>query len=204
MYYFFEQEIVDEKNLMRFTGSMYYGKEKFKENIFNSGEKIDEKKFSKPFQIIVDESDSSYKKKKQTDKLLLSVVNVGPVLLVSKKLIELLQKSKIENVQFFDVEIKASDFELNDYKLLNIIGKIDCLDESKSELKFRSDGKILFLKNLVLDELKIPRQLKLFLLGRIGAPFILIHDDLKNLFTKEGISGVKYKDLDQRGEVKNG
>jgi hypothetical protein len=198
MYFFLEQEFGNEKTLMKIVGSMYYNNAKFKDHIFDSGEKIDEMKFKKPFQIIVNEKVSSYKKKKLTDKLLLSVVNVGPVLLISKKLMELLKKSKIENVQFFDVEIKASDFELNDYKLLNIIGKIDCIDKKKSKLKFMSDGDILSFEKLVLDEAKIPKDLKLFFLGEIAATFILIDEELKNTFISEGISGVEYDRLDQK------
>lgn len=198
MYYFFEPEIIDEKTLVRFTGTMYSNKKKFEEKIFKKGIEIDESKYKTPFKIILDESDSKYKKRKLTDRIMLTVVNVGPMRLVSPKFVQLIQKMKISNVQFFDVKIEASDFELSDYKLMNIIGKYDCMDEDKSEVELDDDGDIFNLRNLVLDEKRIPGDLQLFLLGRESSAVILIHEKLKQAMEKAGLTGIAYEVLDKR------
>lgn len=198
MYYFFKPEILDEKKLMNFTGTMYYEGEKFKEDHFRNGKKIDENRFKKAFVVIVDESDSSYKNRKLTDRVLLTIVHAGPMVLVSPKFMLLLQKLQILNVQFFDVSIKASDFELNNYKLLNVIGKYDCMDEEKSEIRYRSDGKILHLRNLVLDQSRFPENQQIFLLDKFNIAMILVHENLKKELQKEGLTGIEYKILDGR------
>lgn len=198
MYYFFKPEILDEKKLMNFTGTMYYEGEKFKEDHFRKGKKIDENRFKKAFVVIVDESDSSYKNRKLTDRVLLTIVHAGPMVLVSPKFMLLLQKLQILNVQFFDVSIKASDFELNNYKLLNVIGKYDCMDEEKSEIRYRSDGKILHLRNLVLDQSRFPENQQIFLLDKFNIAMILVHENLKKELQKEGLTGIEYKILDGR------
>ena len=198
MYYFFNQAILDEKKLMNFTGTMYCGNKKLEGDIFRAGKLINEADFEKKITVIVDESDSSYKKKTLTDRIILDVVDMGSLLLVSSKLVTLIKKSEVTNVQFFEVKIKASNFELIEYYLMNVIGKIDCMDEDKSEIRYRSNGKILHLENLVLDNSKIPENLQIFLLDRFTAAVILIREDLKQVMEKAGLTGIEYKILDRR------
>jgi hypothetical protein len=198
MYFFLEPFIADEKTLTRFTGTMYYDGKKFQDRMFKRGVEIDESKFKKPFKIIVDESDSKYKKRVLTDRVLLTVVHLGIMLLVSPRVVSLFKKLKLKNVQFFDVEIQASDFELSTYKLMNIIGKYDCMDEKKSEVQLDEDGDIFILTNLVLDHTKIPKGQQLFLLGRDSAATIIAHEDLKRAIEDAGLTGIGFEVLDKR------
>jgi hypothetical protein len=195
MYYYFINEFIDEKKLMRLTGTMYYNGKKFEETIFDYGDYIDEKKYDKPFKIIIDESDSAYKKRIPNDKVPLTVVNIGPMLLVSPKIETVFKKVKVSNVQFFNVDIKASDFELSNYKLMNIVGKCDCIDRDKSELLLRKNGDILHIEKLVLNEKKINTELELFRIGETYTP-PLIHERLIKAIQKEQLTGIAYKALD--------
>lgn len=191
MYFFFNQKITDPKTFVSFTGTLYHERKKIEGEFFSGGKKNDENKFEKPFTLIVDETDSYYKKKTFTDRILVYAVDAGTPPVVSPKLVEFFENLHIENVQFFDLKIKASDFELTDYKIMNVVGKYDCMDEKKSSVRYRGSGTILHVGSLVLDASKMPKNLKLFRIDRIPGNKILVSEDLKIGMENAKLTGIE-------------
>ncbi|MCF6323059.1 MAG: hypothetical protein L3J89_01835 [Gammaproteobacteria bacterium] len=111
-------------------------------------------------------------------------------LVFSARLCELLHKVMVDNIQYFDFDIispKDSKIYTN-YKIANVVGLVDCVDKDKSDLTFYDSGTIEFIDKLVLDETKIPLELKIFrLLNRTTLP--VVHQSVKDAILNAGITG---------------
>lgn len=201
MYKILNYLMEDEKKDFFIKGTMYDNKKKIVGKIFDPGIKLIPTEINSPFTIIVDEKLSNVKNKKQKDKVSVTVNNAGSPFLCSNKTKDLFTDLKIDNVQFFDVVIKSSIGEVTNYKICNIIDKVDCVDFKLSELKLFDSGDIKRIKKLVLDPKKIPTSRKIFLLGRNTDQVIIIHDDLRQAIEEEGLTGFVFIDLQDAGEI---
>ncbi|VAW62787.1 hypothetical protein MNBD_GAMMA11-1029, partial [hydrothermal vent metagenome] len=102
-------------------------------------------------------------------------------LVFSDRLHELLGSTKVNNVQYFDFDIydPKSNKVYENYKIANVVGLVDCVDKDKSDLTFYDDGVIEFIDKLVLDESKIPPELKIFRLSN-RSTLTVVHQSIKD------------------------
>jgi len=124
----------------------------------------------------------------------LSITNLYG-LVFSARLRELLHDLMIDNIQYFDLDIVNPETgdTYTDYKIANVIGLANCVDKDKSDLKFYSSGDIKRIRKLVLDESKIPPELKIFRLSN-RTTLTLVHQSVKDAIVGAGITGcVFYK-----------
>jgi hypothetical protein len=191
----------DEKKDFFVKGTLYNNQQEIVDPIFDVGTELDKNEIGSPFVIIVDEKQSKIKNKRQKDKVSLSVINAGNLFLASSRVENLFRELEINNVQFFDVTIRSSIGEINEYKILNITDKFDCVDFDLSELVLFSDGDIQRIKKLVIDSAKIPLAKKIFLLDKYPTQVIIVHDDLKQSIEKEGLTGFTFFKLEDAGKI---
>ncbi|MCW8932056.1 MAG: hypothetical protein OQL19_17710 [Gammaproteobacteria bacterium] len=121
-----------------------------------------------------------------------------PGLVFSGKLQKLLSDLNVANIQYIDLEIidTNSGITYDNYKIANVIGLEDCVDEDSSDLTFFDDGEIKFIKKLVLNEEKISPESKIFRLLR-DKSLPLVHHEIKEAIENSGITGcVFYKPED--------
>lgn len=116
-------------------------------------------------------------------------------LVFSSKFRELLKILRVENIQYFDFEMLNPEdgSRYTDYKIANIVGHVDCVDKERSDLKYWENGNIKRVRKLVLDESRIPPELKIF---RLSSRRILtvVHESIRNAIISAGITGcVFYK-----------
>ncbi len=116
-------------------------------------------------------------------------------LVFSERLRDLLQNIAVDNIQYFDLDIvdpKTEDIYTN-YKIANIIGLVDCVNKNESDLKYFNSGNIKRIRKLILDEGKIPSELKVFRLS-IRSTLTIVHQSVKDDIINAGITGcVFYK-----------
>ncbi len=119
-------------------------------------------------------------------------------LVFSKKLRDVLGELGVDNIQYFDLDIvdPKTGKHYTDYKIANVVGLVDCVDIDKSDLTYFDDGDIEFIDKLVLNETKIPSNIKVFcLLNDASLP--LVHQSIKNAIDGSDITGcVFYKPED--------
>jgi hypothetical protein len=197
MYYLLGYNIEDERKDMYFTGTIYGENGNNVDNMFmfSSGKPLNEHEIQAPFTIIIDEKESSIKNKRQKDKISTSTVGSGILFLISPTAKALFEKLKVDNIQYFDVTIKSKDFELNNYKIVNITDKIDCVNIDASNLVLKND-RIRTMESLVLDETKIPKGKKIFLLGRKETGIVIIHEDLRKAIEEAELTGFRFFGLE--------
>lgn len=201
MYYLLNYSIQNQKKDIWFSGTIYDNNQKVVKQIFNKGSVLKESEIQSPFTIIIDEKESSIKNKKPTDKISTTVIGSGFLFLISPAVRALFEEQKIDNLQYFDVTIKSSVLEFKDYKIVNIIDKIDCTDFSASDLELTDDGDIDMISELVLDESKIPKGKQIFLLGKKETGVIIIHEALKEAIEEANLTGFHFVELENAGEL---
>ncbi|MCY1046197.1 hypothetical protein OV208_33105 [Corallococcus sp. bb12-1] len=107
------------------------------------------------------------------------------------------------------VEIEFLPFALHDHKgravapdcsIANVIGSQDCADlkKTRGEKTVGAPGKFEVITQLQLDPVKVSTELKLFRLGAMPR-FLIIRDDLRATFEQNGVTGVRYVAMGERG-----
>jgi hypothetical protein len=131
----------------------------------------------------------------------LSDVIVGefnfPVL--SPKAIAVLEKTGVDNIEYFPIKIKNwQTGELDkSYKIGNIVGLIDCLDKKHATFGTFDDGEISRLQQYRIFEDKVLPQGRgkhaplVFRLGEFRY-HVLAHESVKTAFEKEKITGSEF------------
>jgi hypothetical protein len=127
-----------------------------------------------------------------TDQLL-TILNVP---IFSPRLVQVFQDMGIDNVDYYPIRIRINETEevIENYRMANIIGLIDCLDEENSQCTRFSDG-VGFrrVKKFRLLEDRVPPDTSIFRLGEF--PFIILaHESIKERCEREGIVGAKFVD----------
>lgn len=155
-------------------------------NLFDEGISLVEEVVP-PFTCVIDERDSITNKLSQ-DRIFFSS-NAGTLLTVSKKAKEVLEELDLP-VEFFELSIKGKKISLTEYFIVNVIGKIECVDFEKSDVEINETfGFIDAYNSLVLDEGKIPSQTDIFLLGENITKFVIISKRVKNAVEAAGLTG---------------
>lgn len=201
MYYLLSYNLEDEKKDLILFGTIYTSNQEIVDKIFDKGNSLKKDEIKDPFEILLNEKDSKIKNRKRKDKIRISVIKAGFLFLISPPAQALFKKLNIDNLQYFDVTIKSNDLEIKDYKIVNITDKIDCADVSSSKLELYDDGDFMRIRELVLDETKIPKGKQIFLLGRRATDVILVHEDLRQAIEKENLTGFKFFDLKDAGKI---
>jgi hypothetical protein len=127
--------------------------------------------------------------KLKTDNIVLST-RLG--LLINKKIRDVLDTLNINNIEYYSTRlINKSNSEIDeDYKIANIIGKIECVDKENSELEFYTDGEIEFIDKLVLNLGKDKHYGHIFRMSEF-LPLIVISNSLKIKLEEKNITGFK-------------
>ena len=194
MYYSIRPFIVDEKKHIYIAGSLYNDNNELVEGfIFDDG--VAGNIESASFKLIVNEEDSYTKGRLHTDMIILRTGSAGMLNLVSPKAQELLKSTSEKDFELHDIQIKGIDLEINDYKILKITSKIECIDQEKSELRFSRDGSIRRIRTLVLETEKIPTEKNLFLLKERMTAVVIIHDRLASKIKEAELTGFFIQDL---------
>ncbi len=121
------------------------------------------------------------------------------VLVVSSKVQDLLNRLKLENMEFLPLTLLDHKGKVasKDYSILNVIGSLEFIDMSKSDYDEDplDEGQIARMKNLVINESKVPESAKIFRAKTMMDQFF-IHDDVKIAFEEAGIKGYSLFDAD--------
>lgn len=118
--------------------------------------------------------------------------------LMSLELIHALQSAGVDNLQIFNAAVNDPDTKItyDQYKAINIVGVVSAADNQKSDsanLGIDNSGMIdTFFHNLVLDESKIPGNLRLFRLAE-SVTDIIVHQKVRDAIEKAGITDIEFK-----------
>jgi len=125
-----------------------------------------------------------------TDDLLLT----GRGRVFSKKLLEVLRASGVDNIDTYPCTIQntVTGESNEDYSVVNVIGKISCVDQAQSDLVFAtgSTEDILGYDTIVLDEKKIGGA-RMFLLAEMPVQ-IVVHRDVADAVKAAGLTGMEF------------
>lgn len=161
--------------------------------IFNKGKSL--KDFLKS-QFYIEKEDSYSKMGKYRDRLSTVVNSSNPLFVASAKLESLLNEMGNGQVEFFNLTILDNKGVANsDYKIVNIINKIECINYEESELDFEfydgddPSGDIITTYKLAIKTEQIPDGLNIFLLDKYKDEIIVVHERLKSAIIQRGLSG---------------
>jgi len=122
------------------------------------------------------------------------VANIDGLFIVSKKVKEIIEGLSVQNMEYleltlFDHEMKISS---TDYYILNLVGSVDCINmkDSKYRMDCLLEDRIDRIKELVLDENKIPPEAKIFRLVNKPEEYI-VSDEVRNIFEVNGITNFR-------------
>ena len=181
MYYVLSNEIADEEKDAELSGDVNL--ELGGDISFERGEAVP----TLPVPRIIYTMNDDSRMGRMTDHLSL---DEAYGLVFSSRLRELLFDLKIENIQYFDLEIVNPETKevYTDYKIANVVGLVDCVDKKKSDLKYFASGNIKRIRKLILNENRIPRSAKIFRLSN-DVTLPIVHESVKKAFEVAGISG---------------
>jgi len=136
---------------------------------------------------------------KYTDKLSVGVQGPEGLFVISNDLFDFLENRKV-NAEFFDVKfIEYRDIPSKNYKIVNLLDVINCVDEKKSNLIYKdlTYTEIQSISFLALDKSKMNLRSEMFLLDKIAFPVIVVKDSLKIDLEKQGFQGLNFYKLDE-------
>jgi hypothetical protein len=193
MYYILLNELEKPKFDTHFEGALLNSKNELTPNIFGNGRTV-KKIADVGYSIIVDEDFSLPGKLR--DRLLVYVHNSDHLLIVSTKMQQLLNEIASEDVEFYNFQFTHNNTTRSDYKIVNVLNKIDCTNYEESEIDFESyddndigQGSIYTIDSLVLDISLTPQHLSIFLLGNHEDSIIIVHERLIEKIKSLSLSG---------------
>jgi len=123
-----------------------------------------------------------------------NLIVVGAPPIFSDRMISVLTDAGVNNIQTFPCKIinNITGEIFDNYKVINVIGKISCLDINNSEVEFLDSEKtkILLYEYLTLDESKIGEQL-FFVLSEMPVQ-IIVHKKVVKMLQDAEITGVDF------------
>ncbi|MEK4364028.1 DUF1629 domain-containing protein [Paenibacillus sp. FSL M8-0212] len=118
--------------------------------------------------------------------------NSGLLLIVSKKVVEILQEICPEDIQIFEANVYIGEKKIPDYYLLNIVSTIEVIDKTESEFTtIKGTDSILNFKKIVYKFDGLPNNHHL-VRNQDYKSHVLISDDLKEVFERNNIKGVQF------------
>lgn len=118
---------------------------------------------------------------------------VSCVPIVKENFIHLLKKLKIDNFQAFPVDVHFSNGKTSGYYLINIVGRLTCIDKDATDGKKRGPV-ISRVFDLKIDETKI-NDVRIFR-DHAYQELVFIYDELKEAIEQAGISGCSIRPAD--------
>jgi hypothetical protein len=193
MYYILLNELEKPRFDLYIEGALVDSKCNVQPNIFGDGKSV---------KNIVD---SSYSVKvnndlslpgKLRDRLSVYVHSSVHLFIVSESVQKLLTQSSPGQVEFYPFLFNYEETTVAEYKIVNVLNKVNCLDIEKSDVDFEDyddndigQGNIYTINELVLNTSLIPPNLNIFLLGRSIDPIIIFHERLKKQIEELSLSG---------------
>jgi hypothetical protein len=111
-------------------------------------------------------------------------------LLMSKKMVEALQGTGIDNIQYFDCEVvDATLGQRLDYKVANILGVVKALDVEASDCEVDDEGFVETFYSMRIDQEKV-RGFPLFRLFE-NLVMVLVSERIKNAIDSAELTGVQ-------------
>jgi len=116
--------------------------------------------------------------------------NTSGSILVNERALELLQRVCPDDFEAFDAVIQTRDAVLENYKIINILKLVDCIDLEKSWCRYFESGNLRSVENLIIKEhcmegVNLARDKNLHSL-------ILFSPELVKAFHKEKIKGKRF------------
>ena len=116
--------------------------------------------------------------------------------LYSRKFINAINSLGIDNIEYLPVDVtNRKTNQKMDYCVANVLGRINALDENKSEFLFSSNGGIIDVKKMVFDRHKIQEH-KIFMLGEVPM-LVIVHKSIKEIVESLGLTGFKFISQDE-------
>ena len=193
MYYILNIKRQTEKDLI-LKGSLYNSNNEMVKAIFYDGKPVKDQ-LNGMLTIIVNEKDTT--KGDLTDKLAGSAGTAGFVLMINQLVKKVFDDLGIENMEYFPLDIKGKNINTKNYFIGNVLGKIDCIDAENSEIEYKPNGNVEDVEKLVLDEPKIPKDLKIFLLGKFTSAEFVVHQSVKDAIEAKKITGFTFTPIDK-------
>nr|WP_154985931.1 DUF1629 domain-containing protein [Paenibacillus xylanexedens] len=118
--------------------------------------------------------------------------NSGSLLIVSKKVIEILQRMCSKDIQIFEANVYIGEKKIPEYYLLNIISAVEVIDKTQSEYTtIKGTDAILNFKKIVYKFEILPNNYHL-VRNLDYKSHVLVSDDLKEEFERNNIKGVQF------------
>jgi len=201
MYYILSDELEKPKFDASIDAALLDSNREVTPNIFCKGRTVAS---SKGLQYYLEINDDDSLPGKMRDRLSVLIHNSDYIFLASERLQKLLKETSNNQIEFIPVSFEYNGVGYDDYKIVNVLSKIECVDYEESEITFESydendepEGDIHAIEGLVFDQSLIPPHLNIFLLDRTKSSIIIVSEELKNNITQEGMSGfVFYKPED--------
>ncbi|HKR05903.1 MAG TPA: DUF1629 domain-containing protein [Bacteroidia bacterium] len=194
MYYILSNELEKPKFDLHIAGALVDSKGNIEPNIFGYGESVKNIADSK-YSVKADDTFSMPGKLR--DRLSVYIHNSIYLFIVSKKVQTLLTQFATNQVEFYPFQFDYGETIFSDYKIVNVLNKVDCLNLEESDIDFEDYnedydvgvGSIYTIDKLVLNTSLIPPNLNIFLLGRSIDPIIIFHESLKKQIEALNLSG---------------
>ena len=193
MYYILQNELEKPKFDAHLEGPLINSEGELMPNIFGKGKSL-KKTADKGYSIAIDDTYSLSGKLR--DRLSVCVHNSDNLFIISEKAQHLLDESLHAQVEFYPFYFTYNNIFISNYKIVNILNQVDCVDSKESKIDFGwyddndiGQGSIYTIDGLVLDTSLIPQHLNIFLLGRREDAIIVVHERLVDKVKKLSLSG---------------
>lgn len=111
--------------------------------------------------------------------------------LFSQRFIELLERLGVDNIQYFNANVTyQSNPQKLAYKAANILGVISALDMEASEVVLTSQGSVITIEKMVLDEERLQGHKIIRLFESVGN--VIVHKTVKEAIEAEGLTGFMF------------
>lgn len=118
--------------------------------------------------------------------------------LISEKIVNILRKLDVQGIEYYDsIIIRPDSSIISGFSTINIINVLDCLNRELSDYEIKKYGpaEVFEFNKICLSRNKIPENIKLFHLKEQKS-LTFVHESLKNIFEREGISGISFKPVE--------
>jgi hypothetical protein len=182
----YESSFHDKKG-MAIDGAIFDARSDIVPNVFNAGDSLGDMKFK----IVAQEKYTRIGR--LTDKVAVQVNRSTLLFIVSQKAIGILKSLNIGDVEFLDVEITGMGLTLTDYKIVNILERIDCVNDEKSELIYYTGmDKIYAIERLVLSDDMLPDHLDIFQIDRMDKNITVVSERFVERVNENRLTGFKF------------
>ncbi|WIG93268.1 DUF1629 domain-containing protein [Myxococcus sp. SDU36] len=132
-----------------------------------------------------------------------SIPNSFGMRVVSEKLKGILeQETPADSIEYLPIRLRTPRRKVltTPYYIANVLGTVACMDAKKSDFDMNDilKNQVLYFRRLVLNEKKIPKDVKLFRLAE-QTRLILVRGDLGKRLVDEDCLGVLIQELEDFG-----